>query len=86
MCIRDSDEGAEGEGEEGAEKPEAVAQEEEPQGEITPRSLTVRVEALLESITYQALNYTRRGTLEDHKLIISTMLCFRIMIRKGLIP
>jgi dynein heavy chain len=36
---------------------------------------------LVESITYQGFNYTRRGSLEKHKLIISTMLTFRIMIR-----
>jgi dynein heavy chain len=40
---------------------------------------------LVESITYQGFNYTRRGTLEKHKLIVSTMLCFRIMIRHDLI-
>lgn len=52
---------------------------------MSPKTLAARVDALVESITYQSFNYTRRGTLEDHKLIISTMLCFRIMIRKGLI-
>jgi len=36
---------------------------------------------LVESFTYQGFNYTRRGSLEKHKLIISTMLTFRIMIR-----
>jgi dynein heavy chain len=40
---------------------------------------------LTESITFQAFNYTRRGTLEADKMIIASMLCFRIMIRKGLI-
>jgi len=76
-------EGEEGEeGEEGAEPAEEEAEEE---GEMTPGTLKKRVEALVESITYQGFNYTRRGTFEDHKLIISTMLCFRILIRKGLI-
>jgi len=50
---------------------------------MSPKTLAARVEALVESITYQAFNYTRRGTFEDHKLIISTMLCFRILIRQG---
>jgi len=84
-------EGAEGE-EAPAEGEEAAAEEapeenedEEDAGEMTPRTLAKRVDALTESITYQGFNYCRRGTLESHKLIIATMLCFRIMIRKQLI-
>lgn len=50
---------------------------------MTPNTLKKRVGDLVESITYQAFNYSRRGTFEDHKLIISTMLCFRILIRQG---
>lgn len=73
------------EGEEGEEEEAAAEAEEEEgeddQGEMTPRTLAKRVDALTESITYQGFNYTRRGTFEAHKLIISTMLCFRIMIR-----
>jgi len=52
---------------------------------MTPRTLHARVTELIESITYQAFNYIRRGTFERHKLIIATMLCFRINIRKKLI-
>lgn len=52
---------------------------------MTPRTLKARVDELIESITYQAFNYVRRGTFERHKLIIATMLCFRINIRKGLV-
>lgn len=52
---------------------------------MTPKSLEKRVADLIESITYQAFNYTRRGTFETHKLIVSTMLTFRIMVRKGLL-
>jgi len=52
---------------------------------MTPKSLDKRVGDLTESITYQAFNYTRRGTFENHKLIVSTMLTFRIMTRKGLL-
>lgn len=52
---------------------------------MTPRTLKVRVEALIDSITFQGFNYVRRGTFERHKLTIATMLCFRINIRKGLI-
>lgn len=70
----------EGEGEEGAEKAEEEEEDEEA-GEMTPRTLQKRVNALTDSITYQGFNYTRRGTLEKHKLIISTMLTFKIMVR-----
>lgn len=41
-----------------------------------------RVEALSDSITYEAFNYTRRGLFEKHKLLVATVLCFRILIRK----
>lgn len=70
------------EGEEPAEEEAEAAQEE---AEMTPRTLKARVDELIESITYQAFNYVRRGTFERHKLIIATMLCFRINIRKGLV-
>lgn len=80
----DEDEEGEGEG----EKPAEVAEAEEEvieTGEMTPRTLLKRVGDLVESITFQGFNFTRRGTLEDDKLIISTMLTFRILIRKGLV-
>ena len=50
---------------------------------MTPRTLTKRVDDLTESITFSAFNYTRRGTFESHKLIIATMLTFRILTRQG---
>lgn len=84
----DEDEEGEGEGEEGEKKADAGAEAEEPVeeiGEMTPRTLQKRVNDLIESITFCGFNFTRRGTLEDDKLIISTMLTFRILIRKGLI-
>jgi len=73
--------------EDGEDKPaEAVESgEDEEAGEMTPRTLQKRVNALTESITYQGFNYTRRGTLEKHKLIIATMLTFKIMTRHKLI-
>ena len=69
---------------EGEEEVEAVVEEEaqlddEP---LTPRSLNKRVDALIDSITYEGFNYTRRGLLERHKLLVATMLCLRILIRK----
>jgi dynein heavy chain len=67
-------EAAEGEGD-GAEAPaaeegaaeEKAADGEDPIGQIeemTPKTLAKRVDDLTESITYQAFNYTRRGTFE----------------------
>jgi len=85
----EGEEGEKAEGEADAEKPaeeeEKKEEEEHEEGitEMTPRTLLKRVEDLTESITYQAFNYTRRGSFETHKLIISTMLCFRILVRKG---
>ena len=52
---------------------------------MTPRTLKKRVDAITESITYQGYNYTRRGTFEKHKLLIATMLCLRIQVRKGVL-
>jgi len=50
---------------------------------MTPKTLAKRVDDLTESITYQAFNYTRRGTFEQHKLTLSTMLTFKILARNG---
>jgi dynein heavy chain len=80
----DAEEGEEGEGEKKAAPVEEEAAPEEI-GEMTPRTLQKRVNDLIESITYCGFNFTRRGSLEDDKLIISTMLTFKILIRKGLI-
>lgn len=52
---------------------------------MTPRTLAKRVEALTESITYEAFEYTRRGMLERHKLLVATMLCLRIQVKKKII-
>jgi len=82
-------EGSGDEDEEGEKPAEVEAKAEADEvvetGEMTPRTLLKRVNDLVESITFQGFNFTRRGTLEDDKLIISTMLTFRILIRKGLV-
>jgi len=70
---------AEGEEEEENKATEEDKAEDEP---MTPRTLNKRVEALTESITFEAFNYTRRGLFEKHKLLVATMLCLRILIRK----
>jgi len=81
--AEDGEEKPEGEEEKAAEVEEAEASDDA--GEMTPRTLQKRVQALTDSITYQGFNYTRRGTLEKHKLIIATMLTFKIMTRHNLI-
>lgn len=49
--------------------------------EIDSKALNKRVMDLIDSLTYTAFQYTRRGTFERHKLIIATMLTLRIMLR-----
>ena len=49
---------------------------------MTPRTLNKRVEALIDSITVESFNYIRRGLFEKHKLLVATMLCLRILVRK----
>merc|ERR1712096_159531 len=71
-----------GEDEEEEEEPEPDEEEEEKEAGMTPRTLAKRVDALTESITFQAFDYTRRGTFERHKLLAATMLCLRIQLRK----
>jgi dynein heavy chain len=71
------------EGEEGGEAVGEGEEEEKADDEpMTPRTLNKRVEALTESITYEGFNYTRRGLFEKHKLLIATILCLRILVRK----
>lgn len=79
---------AEEEGEENKEEEEDEEEEEEEEQEeqeMTPRALNKRIEMILESITYEGFSYTRRGTFEAHKLVVATLLCLRINVRKGLI-
>ena len=50
---------------------------------LTPTSLKKRVNQLIESITYTSYQYARRGLFERHKLIVSTMLTMRILLRNN---
>ena len=50
---------------------------------MTPRTLHRQVESLIESITVEAFNFIRRGLFEKHKLLVATMLCMRILLRKN---
>lgn len=64
---------------------EEEGKEEEVELELSPRTLSLRVSKLIESITYEGYSYARRGTFEMHKLILMTMLTLRVNLRKGLI-
>ncbi len=48
---------------------------------LSPKSLSKRVDRLIDSITYTSFNFTRTGLFERHKIIVTTMLTLRIMIR-----
>lgn len=48
---------------------------------MSPKSLRKRVLDLIDSITETAFNFTRRGLFERDKLIVTAMLCFRILLR-----
>jgi len=74
-----------GEDDEEEEEPEPDSNEEGDDAGMTPRTLQKRVDALTDSITLEAFKYTRRGTFERHKLLVATMLCLRIQIRKKLL-
>ncbi len=50
---------------------------------MSPKSLSKRVDKLIDSITYTSFLYTRRGLFEKHKIIVTTMLTLRILIRQG---
>ena len=77
------DEPEEGEGGEGDRDEEAEGEEDDNIKELTPRSKKKRVEALSESICYQGFAYTRRGLFVRHRLLVATMLCLRILERRG---
>ena len=66
-----------------AKSPKKVMDNELMEDPLSPRSLNKRVDRLLDSITYTSFTYTRRGLFEKHKLIVSTMLCLRILLRNG---
>ena len=76
---------AKGEDDEEEKAEEEEEEEEEEEAELTPRALAKRVDMILESITFEGFAYSRRGTFEAHKLVLSTMLTLRINVRKELI-
>lgn len=50
---------------------------------MNPITFKKRVEDLTKILTYTAYQYMRRGLFERHKLIVATMLTFRILLRSG---
>lgn len=48
---------------------------------MSPKSLKKRIDQLIQSLTYTAYQYTRRGLFERHKLITATMLTLRVLLR-----
>lgn len=76
---------AEGEGAdaEAADEDEDENNEEDEINELTPRSLKDRVDQLSESICYEGFAYTRRGLFVRHRLLVASMLCLRVLVRRG---
>jgi len=50
---------------------------------LSPRVFKKRVDDLIDSLTFTAFHYTRRGLFEVHKLIVSSLLTLRIMLRNN---
>jgi dynein heavy chain len=69
------------------EEGDAAAASTEPVGEqvveLTGTDLVSRVEKLLKIVTKFSFLYTRRGLFNQHKLVVSTMLCLRVLARDG---
>jgi len=57
----------------------------EKEEQLSPRSLAKRVNLLIQTLTYTAFNFTRKGLFEQHKLTVSTILTFRILQRQGIL-
>jgi dynein heavy chain len=83
----DDDEDEEGdEDEDGEGEEEAPAEEEEEEEEIielTGKDLKNRVDKLSSIVTLWVWKYTARGLFDAHKLIVASMMAFRILVRNG---
>jgi len=49
----------------------------------SPEELQKRLDYLLENITYQVFNFSRRGLFDRHKLILATQLTLKVLLRDG---
>ena len=68
------------EGEDG-EKKEEKKEEEIVEVELTDQERALRVQDLVVSITDFTFNYVRRGLFDRHKIIFTTLLTFRILLK-----
>ena len=74
----DEEEKPEGEEEEKVEEEAGEEGDEPSEPAMSPRTLQKRVADLKESITYFSFAFVKRGMLEVHKLVFSTMMTLRI--------
>jgi len=65
---------------------EAAMAEAGEEPKVDPKKLQERLAHLVDNITYEVFNYSRRGLFDKHKLIVATMLTLRIMQRKNEAP
>jgi dynein heavy chain len=77
----DDEDGGDGEEEDAEEKEAEPEEEEEEIIELTGKDLKNRVDLLAGTITYFCWNYIARGLFSSHKLIVASMLAFRILVR-----
>jgi dynein heavy chain len=52
---------------------------------MDPKTFATRVEDLIDSLTINSFEFVRRGLFDKHKLIVSSILCFRILIKKQIL-
>ena len=80
----DADGGDGGDEEQAEDQPEE--QKEEGPKEYSDEELEKRIDDLTESVTLTAWEYLRRGLFDRHKVVVISILCFRIKVKRGLIP
>lgn len=57
--------------------------EEDEQKELSDDELKVRVQDLIDSITVCSWDYLRRGLFDKHKVVVVSIMCFRIQVKNG---
>jgi dynein heavy chain len=62
---------------------EAAKDPDEPEPKADPKKLQERLQYLVENVTFEVFNFTRRGLFDAHKLIVATMLVLRVMQRRN---
>jgi len=54
--------------------------------ELNEEDLIKRVFELVESITSTSWDFLRRGLFDNHKVVVISILCFRIKVKKNELP